>query len=95
MLPAVIDVAQLLVDLRLLGLVAGRDDLLSQLLQVGFVLTEEVDLLHTVLGGGEGGGIRTLSGFPTGQCCSGLFPPHSCTPGPGGFKVHDQNSANH
>lgn len=49
MLPAVVDVLQLVVDLRLLGLVAGSDELLPELLQVGFILTEQVDLLHTVL----------------------------------------------
>lgn len=49
MLPAVVDVRQLVVDLRLFGLVAGRDELFSELLQVGFVLTEQVDLFHTVL----------------------------------------------
>ena len=49
MLPTVVDVLQLVVDLRLLGLVAGGDELFSELLQVGFILTEEVDLLHTIL----------------------------------------------
>lgn len=49
-LPAVVDVLQLVVDLGLLGLVASGDELLSKQLQVGFILTEEVDLLHTVLG---------------------------------------------
>lgn len=49
MLPAVVDVRQLVVDLCLFGLVAGRDELFSELLQVGFVLTEQVDLFHTVL----------------------------------------------
>lgn len=48
-LPAVVDVLQLVVDLRLFGLVAGCDELLPELLQVGFVLTEQVDLLHAVL----------------------------------------------
>lgn len=48
-LPAVVDVLQLVVDLRLFGLVAGRDELLSQLLQMGLVLAEQVDLLHAVL----------------------------------------------
>lgn len=54
MLPAVVDVLQLVVDLRLLGLVAGGDELFSELLQVGFILTEEVDLLHAVLVEAEG-----------------------------------------
>lgn len=48
-LPAVVDVLQLVVDLRLFGLVAGSDELLAQLLQVGLVLTEQVDLFHAVL----------------------------------------------
>lgn len=48
-LPAVVDVLQLVIDLRLFGLVAGRDELLSQLLQMGLVLAEQVDLFHTVL----------------------------------------------
>lgn len=48
-LPAVVDVLQLVIDLRLFGLVAGRDELLSELLQMGLVLAEQVDLFHTVL----------------------------------------------
>lgn len=48
-LPAVVDVLQLVVDLRLFGLVAGSDELLTQLLQVGLVLAEQVDLFHAVL----------------------------------------------
>lgn len=49
MLPAVVDVLQLVVDLRLLGLVAGCNELLSELLQVSFVLAEQVDLFHAIL----------------------------------------------
>lgn len=49
MLPAVVDILQLVVDFRLLRLVAGCDELFSELLQMGFILTEEVDLFHTVL----------------------------------------------
>lgn len=48
-LPAVVDVLQFVVDLCLFGFVAGGEQLLSQFLQVGFILTEQVDLLHTVL----------------------------------------------
>lgn len=48
-LPALVDALDLVIDLILLGLVAGRDELLSQLLQVSLVLTEQVDLLHAVL----------------------------------------------
>lgn len=48
-LPALVDALDLVVDLALLGLVAGGDELLSQLLQVSLVLTEQVDLLHAVL----------------------------------------------
>lgn len=48
-LPALVDAPDLVVDLALLGLVGGCDELLSQLLQVSLVLTEQVDLLHTVL----------------------------------------------
>lgn len=48
-LPAFVDALDLVIDLALLGLVAGRDELLSQLLQVSLVLTEQVDLLHAVL----------------------------------------------
>lgn len=48
-LPAVVDVLQLVIDLCLFCLVAGRDELLSELLQMGFILTEQVDLFHTVL----------------------------------------------
>jgi len=47
-LPALVDGAQLGVDLRLLRPV-GRDQLLPQLLQVGFTLTEGAHLLHAVL----------------------------------------------
>lgn len=53
-LPALVDALDLVIDLALLGLVGGRDELLSQLLQVSFVLTEQVDLLHTVLHRQEG-----------------------------------------
>lgn len=49
MLPAVVDVLQLVVDLSLFRLVAGRDELFSELLQMGFILAEQVDLFHTVL----------------------------------------------
>lgn len=49
MLPAVVDVLQLLVDLRLFRLVAGCNELFSELLQMGFILTEQVDLFHAVL----------------------------------------------
>lgn len=49
MLPAVVDVLQLVVDFRLLRLVAGCDELFSELLQMRFILTEEIDLFHTVL----------------------------------------------
>lgn len=49
MLPALVDALDLVTDLALLGLVGGRDELLSQLLQVSLVLTEQVDLLHAVL----------------------------------------------
>lgn len=49
MLPAVVDVLKLIIDICLLGLVAGGDELLSELLQVGLILTEQVDLLHAVL----------------------------------------------
>lgn len=48
-LPAVVDVLQLVIDLCLFRLVTGRDELLSELLQVGFILAEQVDLFHTVL----------------------------------------------
>lgn len=49
MLPALVDALDLVTDLAPLGLVGGRDELLSQLLQVSLVLTEQVDLLHAVL----------------------------------------------
>ena len=49
MLPAVVDVLQLVVDLRLLRAVAGGDELLPELLEVRLVLAEQVDLLHAVL----------------------------------------------
>lgn len=48
-LPALVDALDLVTDLALLGLVAGCDELLSKLLQVSLVLTEQVDLLHAVL----------------------------------------------
>lgn len=48
-LPALVDALDLVTDLALPGLVAGRDELLSELLQVSLVLTEQVDLLHAVL----------------------------------------------
>lgn len=48
-LPALADALDLVIDLALLGLVGGGDELLSQLLQVSLVLTEQVDLLHAVL----------------------------------------------
>lgn len=48
-LPALVDALDLVTDLALPGLVAGRDELLSELLQVRLVLTEQVDLLHAVL----------------------------------------------
>ncbi len=49
MLPAVVDVLQLVVNLRLFRLVAGCDELFSKLLQMRFILAEQVDLFHTVL----------------------------------------------
>lgn len=49
MLPAVVDILQLIVDLCLLGLVASCDKLFSKLLQVCLIFTEQVDLLHTIL----------------------------------------------
>lgn len=49
MLPAVVDVLQFVVDLRLFRLVAGCDELFSELLQMGFILAEQVDLFHAVL----------------------------------------------
>lgn len=52
-LPAVGDVLQLVVDLRLFRLVAGSDELLSKLLQMCFILTEQVDLLHAILFEGQ------------------------------------------
>lgn len=61
-LPAVVDVLQLVVDLRLFGLVAGSDELLAQLLQVGLVLTEQVDLFHAVLQKKQSN-LRVLSRF--------------------------------
>lgn len=48
-LPAVADVLQRVVDLCFFSLVAGCHELLSELLQVGFILTEQVHLLHAVL----------------------------------------------
>ena len=48
-LPAGVDVAERPVDLRLLGLITGRQELLAQLLKVALIVTEEVDLLHAIL----------------------------------------------
>lgn len=47
--PPLVDLLQRAVDLRPLGLVAGQQQLLTQLLQVAFILTEQVDFLHAVL----------------------------------------------
>lgn len=47
--PALVDLQQRATDLGLLGLVAGQHQLLTQLLQVALVLTEQVDFLHAVL----------------------------------------------
>lgn len=49
--PALVELLQRAPDLRLLGLVAGQQQLLAQLLQVALVLAEQVDLLHAVLRG--------------------------------------------
>ena len=48
-LPALVDLLQRASDLGLLGLVAGQQQLLAQLLQVALVLAEQVDFLHAVL----------------------------------------------
>lgn len=47
--PALVDLLQRASDLRLLGLVAGQQQLLAELLQVALVLAEQVDFLHAVL----------------------------------------------
>lgn len=47
--PPSVDFLQGAVHLRLRGLVAGQQQLLSQVLQVTFVLTEQVNFLHAVL----------------------------------------------
>lgn len=49
--PALVELLQRAPDLRLLGLVAGQQQLFAQLLQVALVLAEQVDLLHAVLRG--------------------------------------------
>lgn len=47
--PALVELLQGAADLSLLGLVAGQQQLLAQLLQVALVLAEQVDFLHAVL----------------------------------------------
>lgn len=47
--PALVELLQRAPDLRLLGLVAGQQQLLAKLLQVALVLAEQVDFLHAVL----------------------------------------------
>lgn len=47
--PALVDLQQRASDLGLLGLVTGQQQLLTQLLQVALILTEQVDFLHAVL----------------------------------------------
>lgn len=49
MLPAVVDVLDLVIDFCLFGLVASSDELFSELFQMCLILTKEVDLLHAVL----------------------------------------------
>lgn len=49
MLPAVVDVLQLVVDFCLFRLVAGCNELFSELLQMSLIVTEQVDLFHAVL----------------------------------------------
>lgn len=51
--PPLIDLLQRPTDLGLLGLVAGQQQLLPQLLQVALVLTEQVHFLHAVLVKGQ------------------------------------------
>lgn len=47
--PALVDLQERPVDLGLLGLVTGQQQLLAQLLQVALILTEQVDFLHAIL----------------------------------------------
>lgn len=67
-LPAITDVLDLFIDLILLGLIAGADELLSQLLQMSLVLTEQVYFLHAVLQGEDEGNVKLCS--RTGECIS-------------------------
>lgn len=57
-MPALVELLQRAPDLRLLGLVAGQQQLLTQLLQVALVLAEQVDFLHAVLRRGKREGVN-------------------------------------
>lgn len=47
--PALVDLLQRAMDLALFGLIAGQQQLLSQLLKVALVLAEQIDFLHAIL----------------------------------------------